>query len=71
MTEIVVDTDVISFGFRNDSRFTFHMAHMQGLRPHRLPHVQHMMERAQKHSQHVGWLRVERRRVVVPVKDSL
>lgn len=33
MTEIVVDTDVISFGFRNDSRFTFYMAHMQGLRP--------------------------------------
>ena len=33
MTEIVVDTDVISFGFRNDSRFTFYMPHMQGLRP--------------------------------------
>jgi tRNA(fMet)-specific endonuclease VapC len=33
MTEIVVDTDVISFGFRNDSRFRFYMAHMQGLRP--------------------------------------
>ena len=33
MTEIVVDTDVISFGFRNDSRFTFYMAHMRGLRP--------------------------------------
>jgi predicted nucleic acid-binding protein len=33
MTEIVVDTDVISYGFRNDSRFTFSMAHMQGLRP--------------------------------------
>ena len=31
MTEIVVDTDVISFGFRNDSRFTFYMPHMQGL----------------------------------------
>ena len=33
MTEIVVDTDVISFGFRNDSRFTYYLPHMQGLRP--------------------------------------
>ena len=33
MTEIVVDTDVISFGFRNDSRFTYYLSHMQGLRP--------------------------------------
>ena len=33
MTEIVVDTDVISFGFRNDSRFTNYLPHMQGLRP--------------------------------------
>ena len=33
MTEIVDDTDVISFGFRNDSRFTYYLPHMQGLRP--------------------------------------
>ena len=33
MTEIVVDTDVISFGFRNDSRFTGYLSHMHGVRP--------------------------------------